>query len=373
MSTSTRTYRAQAGRGFTLIELLVVIAIIAVLIALLLPAVQAAREAARRSQCVNNLKQIGLGLHNYHQSNDCFPPGGLKTYSPNNNPTLPANTSWSAQSRLLPALEQQSLYNAANFSIGVDANNDKWQTAMNSTVSITRLNVFLCPSDIAPSWNMLGANAPLTNFRGPGCNYFASLGSSLEWDASQGNNGMFGAASPAIGIRDATDGTSNTIAFGEWRVGSGNLSNITIPSDIIMVGSLPAGTARGNGTLDMPNPTLVKGFQVWIEMCASKASSSAARFPKTPILGEIWALTKPSHTLGNALLGPNPKYPNCNSASSSQDNQPGMFALASRQPGGANVVFCDGSVRFLKDSTNMQTIWALGSRAQGEIISADAY
>src|SRR3954452_21454853 len=150
MSNSSRTRRAWAGRGFTLIELLVVIAIIAVLIALLLPAVQAAREAARRASCVNNLKQIGLGLHNYHQANDCFPSGGLKTYSPNNNPTLPANTSWSAQSRLLPSLEQQSLYNAANFSIGVDANNDKWQTAMNSTVSITRLSVFLCPSDTPP-------------------------------------------------------------------------------------------------------------------------------------------------------------------------------------------------------------------------------
>src|SRR5690349_23455991 len=102
--------------GFTLIELLVVIAIIAVLIALLLPAVQAAREAARRAQCVNNLKQVGLGLHNYHQTNDCFPSGALTIFSPVNGVNQ-NNWSFSAHARLLANMEQQALYNAANFSV----------------------------------------------------------------------------------------------------------------------------------------------------------------------------------------------------------------------------------------------------------------
>src|SRR5262245_40294229 len=100
--------------GFTLIELLVVIAIIAVLIALLLPAVQAAREAARRAQCVNNMKQIGLALHNYHSTNDCFPPGGLPTIVPGTL-AISANSSFSALARLLNSVEQAPLYNAANF------------------------------------------------------------------------------------------------------------------------------------------------------------------------------------------------------------------------------------------------------------------
>src|SRR5947208_2536426 len=161
--------------GFTLIELLVVIAIIAVLIALLLPAVQAAREAARRAQCVNNLKQIGLGLHNYHGVNDSFPQGsGLAR---NANGTTRNNGDFSSLARLLPFMEQSQIYNAANFSLAVI--NDAYGTAANVTVTTTRLNVFLCPSSPAPGYTMIGRTAPLPQHVAPGNNYFASLGSTL--------------------------------------------------------------------------------------------------------------------------------------------------------------------------------------------------
>src|SRR3954447_20338787 len=141
-------------RGFTLIELLVVIAIIAVLIALLLPAVQAAREAARRAQCVNNLKQIGLAIHNYHSTHDCFPSGGLAVWDATAKALAGNAQDFSAHVRLLGAMENQALFNAANFSYSC-FNTDTYGCTANSTVTVARLAVFLCPSDTAPGWNLL--------------------------------------------------------------------------------------------------------------------------------------------------------------------------------------------------------------------------
>ena len=142
--------RPSHRRGFTLIELLVVIAIIAVLIALLLPAVQAAREAARRAQCVNNLKQIGLALHNYHTVHDCFPPGGLNTTQPNG--ALVANGGWSAHAFMLSYLEGGTLYNSINFTFGPwAAGFGPLGSFMSQTINVTRVATFLCPSAPAPT------------------------------------------------------------------------------------------------------------------------------------------------------------------------------------------------------------------------------
>jgi prepilin-type N-terminal cleavage/methylation domain-containing protein/prepilin-type processing-associated H-X9-DG protein len=362
-------------RGFTLIELLVVIAIIAVLIALLLPAVQAAREAARRSQCINNMKQIGLAMHNYHQVNDCFPPGGFPIY-PSNGCN---NCGASAHARMLVYLEQSALYNALNFTVGVINDGTYLGQYKNSTVTTTRLSSFLCPSSTDPSWTMVSASAPLNTIKAPGNNYFGNLGPCLEFAAQQtggppnGTVYYVGALGGVCGIRDVRDGTSTTIGFGEWKTGDGIQTVFSIPTDIVFLGSYPSGTTRNNGTLLMPNPTLVASFLKWAQQCA--AALATDRTNHTSGLGEAWAFDLPGVTLGNVLLPPNPKYPNCSvdSVSSNTIFNPGMWGLSSYHPGGANVLMCDGSVKFLKDSTNQQTVWALGTRNQSEVVDAGSY
>jgi prepilin-type N-terminal cleavage/methylation domain-containing protein/prepilin-type processing-associated H-X9-DG protein len=360
-------------RGFTLIELLVVIAIIAVLIALLLPAVQAAREAARRIQCTNNLKQMGLGLHSYISSNDCFPPADQLVWSPASSKLI-ANGDRSVHARILGFLEQQPLYNAMNMSLPVL--NDTIGVPANSTVIVSRLSVFLCPSSAAPSYLGLGlAAGPLTSYQVPGNSYFASMGSSLEYDITNSGgppNGIFydsgTSNSPPVRIAAVTDGLSNTIALGEWKLGTGNTSAITVPQDVIFAGSTPL----VSNTSDMVMSTAGSAkFQQWTTTCAAGVSSASTRGPRTVTLGQYWGVGLPMLTMGNIILGPNPKIPNCGFLNSY--NSGGMFTLSSYHPGGANIVMGDGSVRFLKDSVSLPTIWALGSRGQGEVISSDSY
>jgi prepilin-type N-terminal cleavage/methylation domain-containing protein/prepilin-type processing-associated H-X9-DG protein len=369
MRSSDSGIHGRNGAGFTLIELLVVIAIIAVLIALLLPAVQAAREAARRAQCVNNLKQIGIGLHNYHSANDVFPPGALyrMNYSAN---AIVANCDFSAHARLLQYIEQTGLYNALNWAVG--STNDNPNYLKNTTVSITRLSVYLCPSAIPPSWTAIGLPGIAT-----GNTYFQSYGSGLEWDGAQisgAPNGMFFVGPPVIGIRDVLDGTSNTIAFGEWKIGDGNSSLVTIPTDVVFVGKYPTGVKRN--TPQMLQPAMgTTVFLQWTQSCAAVVGTD--RGPHSSLLGDNWACGINAETFGNVLLPPNPKVPNCLTSTLTNGDSgfaaPGMVTLSSNHPGGANVLMSDASVRFLKDSTSMTTVWSLGSRAQGEIVSADSY
>ncbi len=227
--------------------------------------------------------------------------------------------------------------------------------------------------------NIVIATKPIA----PGNSYFASLGSSFEFinnsnaaltTITSGGppNGLFQVAGPAIGIRDAMDGTSNTIAFGEWIIGSGNQKVITIPQDVVMLGSLPSGVTRNSSTMSTSNsPVYIQNFQAWLAQCT--ASVGTKRSNKTPALGENWSFILPGYTLGNVLMAPNPKVPNCTSNGAASLNSPGMYTLSSRHPGGANVLMADGSTKFLKDSTALNVVWSLGSRAQGEVISADAY
>jgi prepilin-type N-terminal cleavage/methylation domain-containing protein/prepilin-type processing-associated H-X9-DG protein len=357
--------------GFTLIELLVVIAIIAVLIALLLPAVQAAREAARRAQCVNNMKQLGIGIHNYHNANDCFPSGAL--YRALTSTGALSNASdFSAHARMLQFIEQSALYNSINWSVGWI--NDPVGAVANLTSGVARLQVFLCPSTPPPSW-MVGF-LPSTVIV-PGNSYFHSSGSGLEWDGTMTGgapNGVFTVGGPALGLRDILDGSSNTIAFGEWKLGDGNPNLITIPSDIIDVGMLPQGVKRNTPQMELPAMGQAVLLQ-WVQTCNKGLLAASDRGNHTSYLGSIWSFGQNACSFGNTLMAPNPKFPNCDSAvgPNAGYDSPGMYGMASYHSGGANILMADGSVHFLKDSTNMLTVWALGSRAQGEVISADAY
>lgn len=365
---------ARRGRGFTLIELLVVIAIIAVLIALLLPAVQSAREAARRAQCVNNLKQIGLALHNYHSANGTFPMGGCPGREMSSPTTLIGGTSgspwgsWSAQSMMLPFMEQQPLYNALNFSVATQGPVQFGPAAV-STAIRSRINSFLCPSSPEPPGTFYGASRP-------GNSYFASIGSSLLWNGNAGNapNGVFNHGGKPNGLRDIIDGSSNTIAFGEWRIGDFNANKLSIQDVINISGTFPPGTSWGSPLLNMPAGGVP--FLQWIVTCASQARSSIGNSNiNRSWIGEFWACGMCGRGMGTTLLAPNSQYPNCdiNTWGQGDWDTPGMWNLSSYHAGGANVCMADGSVKFIKSSTSLPIIWALGSRNQGEVVSADAY
>ena len=371
-------------RGFTLIELLVVIAIIAVLISLLLPAVQSAREAARRIQCTNNLKQLGLALHNYISATGALPPGIGTTYGFFYGNTPPGSlttwTAWSAQALLLPYVEQGPLYNAANFNWNCCYKSDQGDVT-NSTVYNTRIASFMCPSD------------PIVGQRNIN-NYHGSIGTStIQYPADGNTTGLFRVYNSStncasVTLASITDGTSNTIAFGEGLVGDygrnsnyrGNgMSGVPDPTGGIVPNTMPGNNAES----DPKN--VVKALQACNAFWATPALATCVGYPPCDGVGlkqyngQIWALGERGYTLFNTIVPPNSKqYPwrSCRFGASCPSCAPegsSFINAGSFHPGGANFALGDGSVRFIKDSIDMRIYQSLGTRNGGEVVSADSY
>jgi prepilin-type N-terminal cleavage/methylation domain-containing protein/prepilin-type processing-associated H-X9-DG protein len=348
-------------RGFTLIELLVVIAIIAVLIALLLPAVQAAREAARRAQCVNNLKQIGLALHNYHQVQDKFPLGSSKGF--HDVGVYQAKQNWSAHGQMLPQMEQMAVYNAINFNFGVDENAPTSICYLvNSTSVNTQIRSFLCPSDTNAGGSYPSANS-----------YFASVGTTANF-TNGGNTGLadlsdhpttglFG-FQVCYGIRDCLDGTSNTIAFCESTVGNSSLTLGQKDIGIVNIGAATASLLQdASSNYALTRAGLAACDQAFQNRSGTLDSSR----------GKVWAHGAMSFTMFNTVATPNQNNGTWTYCGDLGSGSLAMYAEAdSFHSGGVNTLMADGSVKFIKSSINQLTWFALGTKANGEVISADS-
>ncbi len=365
--------RRSSSRGFTLIELLVVIAIIAVLIALLLPAVQAAREAARRSQCVNNMKQIGLALHNYQSATGSFPMGNTKVqvYSGNDYASW---CGWSAHAQMLPFLEQGAIYNAANFVHTGYGFKAAPGDQINSTAAYSKIRAFLCPSNPYSSGSGTGLYMLLP---GAGTDYAASYGTTTH-DLGHENvvapsTGLFGAWL-SYDFRDVVDGTSQTIAFGEWIASDQSNPTARRPGYGVNNVSDTSPSVRVDDIRTIPTQALQA-----LQNCATAYNSPSGTLNSEK--GSMWALGQEGYTMMNFVTVPNDSLAPFGTCSISGSESAGGGAddsafcgPSSFHPGGANILFADGSVRFIKNTVNRTGVWwGLATRGGGEVLSADQY
>lgn len=348
------THKSTPRSGFTLIELLVVIAIIAVLIALLLPAVQSAREAARRIQCTNNLKQIGIALHGYHDVFQCLPFGKGNNYM-DSVMNAPAYARWSAHSQFLPQVEQKAIFDSINFSLPPEVPNIAMgfmpafqnDNLANMTACQTTIKTFLCPSEA--SGGLPGGN-----------NYFSNEGSWLCDACEQTPSMMSPGVYPQgpfynrsyVRLASMTDGTSQTAFFSEKRRGTGYPNPKT---DLYM----------------MDNATsLAQTYQLCTNLDMTMAMSLCS------LMGASWAIGDMTCTTYNHVAGPNSR--SCAGMGGGMMPSMSMVDMAvqlpptSYHPGGVNVLFGDGSVRFTKETISLDVWRSLSTRNGGEVVSSSA-
>jgi prepilin-type N-terminal cleavage/methylation domain-containing protein/prepilin-type processing-associated H-X9-DG protein len=346
--------------GFTLIELLVVIAIIAVLIALLLPAVQAAREAARRAQCLNNMKQVGLAIHNYESANNCVVPGNIAGEGQTLMPGSPAcsryifagcqNSPWFTL--LLSQVEQGTLYNALNFTLGMEGPMTPLPVGFfsNSSIALTKVAIFQCPSDrnnlfqITPQYYGGVLSGPIIT-KG---NYAVSFG-----------NTYWGQDMPPTSppMKDPITGLVPTFfrsAFGHYNVKFADvrdgLSNTAFLAEVLQGEQYDV---RGLLWSSIPG-----GGSYFSRMPPNNPADYYTNNYGDQLNQTIFCVNEPGMDLP------------CTGGAGDQ----GAYAGArSRHPGGLNVLFGDGSVKFIKNSINMPTWIGLNTMASGEVISADQY
>ena len=356
----------RTSRGFTLIELLVVIAIIAVLVSLLLPAVQQAREAARRAQCKNNLKQLGLSLHNYESTFTVLPMTNAQNYLPN-------VQGFSPQARLLPYIEQTNLQNLLDYTQPAFTGPYNFLTPnpLFVTAFATTIPVMLCPSDPAPPSNTETG----TGFTYAGINYMISYGSGTgtNYDLRWKTDGIVYENS-SVRFSQITDGTSNTVFMSESVRSIG--ADITLPAGTTptfpyeytlngstgvnsalqpIQGLAPAGSpwvAGPNGMIANPDLTTV-----WPAMTGWRGAGSMALRGR----GVSWAAAGACSTLTNGYTTPNNRIPDL------VVHFTGFFGPRSFHTGGANVLMGDGAIRFLSNSIDAGTHRALHSRNGGEV------
>jgi len=370
-------------RGFTLIELLVVIAIIAVLIALLLPAVQSAREAARRSQCTNNLKQIGLAVHNYVSTHEALPPSGSSHFFNGQ-----VRTPWSCKTRILPFMEQQALFNAINFALdpewfnGYGVNCGSWECS-NVTVKATRIEAFLCPSDLKKG-NRNDRTSVVNVVTNAGAsqsaNYSENIGGN-RWFYAGIPNGVayFHGSTPDSGFNYQESQTRQTITFASITDG---LSMTAIWSEIVKGDGVGPGDARdGLGMVyNIPTPAnanIAGVVDIPTAELLNSRTCDASLSRNFSWRGERWVTQDPFRGGWYSHTSP----PNRKSCVYNNGNWPGGVAAfsfeaistaGSAHPGGVNVLFGDGSVRFIKNSIDFRTWYFVGTRAGGEVVSSDS-